>query len=105
MPAGRQVLVAGRHGRELVLVLAGRAECLIRQRPIAVFGPGSFFGEVTALTGGTRTATVVALEDMELLVLESDELEELLAAVPVVALRMAREMAGRIRVADELTVA
>lgn len=105
MPAGRRVLVAGRQGREFVLVLAGSARCLVGERPVALFGAGSFFGEVAALTGGTRTATVVAVEDMELLVLERHELEALLVAVPGVALRMAREMARRIRVADELAVA
>ena len=54
--------MAGQRGREVMLVLAGRAVCLVGdERPVAVFGPGSFFGEIAALDGGTRTATVSAL--------------------------------------------
>jgi CRP-like cAMP-binding protein len=104
VPAGRHLLVAGRHGREVVLVLGGRAQCLVAGRPVTEFGPGTFFGEVAALDGGTRTATVVALEDMEVLVLDGPELEALLTKVPTVALRMAQEMATRIRLANDLVV-
>lgn len=102
VPAGRRLVTTGRHDREVLLVLVGRAACYVGDRLVAEFGPGALFGEVAALDGGARTATVVSLEDMEVLVLEAGEFDRLLRDVPVVALWLAQQMATRIRSANEL---
>ena len=102
IPAGRRLVVAGRRGREVFVVLAGRAACHVGGRRVAVFGAGAIFGEVAALDGGARTATVVALEDMEVNVLDVSEFDRLLREVPPVAACLAQQMAARIRSANEL---
>ena len=48
--------------------------------PLAELGPGEVFGEVAALKGARRTASVRALSDAELLRIEASDLQEFLAA-------------------------
>ncbi len=48
--------------------------------PLAELGPGEVFGEVAALNGARRTASVRALTDCELLRIEASDLQEFLAA-------------------------
>jgi CRP/FNR family transcriptional regulator, cyclic AMP receptor protein len=105
VPAGRKILVAGTRSSEFMVLMSGRAQCLIGDTVVALFEAGDFFGEVAALAGGARTATVSAIEDSELLVLEPSELDALLAEVPTVTTRMAEGLASRLRRANELAVA
>ena len=41
-------------------------------RSLSSMGPGDFFGEIGALTGGNRTANVVATDDIEVLEVTSE---------------------------------
>jgi cAMP-dependent protein kinase regulator len=59
-----------------VLVYTGREKDAI---PLAELSPGEIFGEMAALEGTHRTASVRALTDCEILRLESSELNTLLA--------------------------
>jgi CRP/FNR family cyclic AMP-dependent transcriptional regulator len=65
-----------------------------------VLGPGSFFGEMSLLDQGPRSATVTAETDMHLLVLGSREFSALVNEVPTVAVRMMRGLAERLRSAE-----
>lgn len=81
-----KVAVSGTNGREVTL---------------NVIRPGEFFGEVSIIDGGPRTADVIALEPVVVL---SIEREAFLAAVkqrPQIAIRMLQVMAKRLRRADE----
>ena len=51
----------------------------------ARLGPGAFFGEMSLLTGSPRQATVTAVGSCELLVIDHDAFERLLADHPEVA--------------------
>ena len=100
--AGRQLMVEGERGSEVMIVVSGIASCLVGGREVATFSAGDLFGEVAALDGGRRTATVVARREMELLVLERREFNQLLAAAPSVAQRMVGTMALRLRRANDI---
>jgi CRP-like cAMP-binding protein len=63
-------------------------------------GPGSFFGEMSLLDQGPRSATVTAETDMQLLVLGSPEFSSLVAEIPSVARRIMRVLAERLRAAE-----
>ncbi|HXX88590.1 MAG TPA: cyclic nucleotide-binding domain-containing protein [Acidimicrobiales bacterium] len=101
---GRRLVVAGRRGAEMVLVLSGEASCFVGGAEVARFGVGEFFGEVALLDGGPRTATVVARTDMEVLVLNRFEFEALIEVAPSIANRMLVSMAQRLRAANRLTL-
>src|SRR5262249_21664162 len=64
------------------VLLAGRCAVIERGERVSSIGPGELFGEIASLGGGRRTATVVALEAGELLVLTAEELRRGFEASP-----------------------
>jgi hypothetical protein len=79
-----------------------------RTRALGTAKAGDAVGELAALDGGPRTATVRVVEPTTADYLPRDILEPSLAAAPSVAFRLMHEMAGRLRRTDqfigELTV-
>ena len=57
----------GRTGREFILLMTGHARCQIDETTVATYGPGDFFGELSVLDGGPRTATITADGEGEIL--------------------------------------
>lgn len=100
VPAGRAITTEGEPGRELLVILDGRATCRVKGKRLAHFGPGEFFGEMSLLDKGPRSATVTAESAMDLLVLDGQEFRSLIDASPGVAWKMLASMAGRLRNAD-----
>jgi CRP-like cAMP-binding protein len=105
MPAGKHLTKAGGRGAEVLIVLRGTAICQVGGEEVARFGRGDFFGEVATLDGGPRTATVTAITDMEVLVLNRFEFEMLVKSSPEVAQRIITTMAQRLRLANAAAVA
>jgi CRP/FNR family transcriptional regulator, cyclic AMP receptor protein len=101
---GQELLVEGRRGAEVILVLHGEAVCDVAGREVARFGAGHFFGEIAALDGRPRTATVKALTDMDVLVLDRGEFDRMFDLSPEVARRVLTAMAQRLRAADDLAL-
>ena len=92
--AGQLLTRQGSVGREALIVVTGTADVQVNGRTIARIGPGEMVGELSLLTGEPRNATVAALTDMELLVLDRSQFAELLRN-DLVAARIAA--AARVR--------
>ena len=64
-------------------------------------GEGGFFGEISFLNGAPRSATVVALDDTQMLELQKDAFNGLIADNPVIGQKLyeyiACELASRLR--------
>jgi CRP-like cAMP-binding protein len=73
--AGQRLTTVGDRGAEVIVVLSGTASCVVGDTEEARFGPGDFFGEVATLDGGPRTATVVAMTEMDVVVFNGFEFE------------------------------
>jgi CRP-like cAMP-binding protein len=69
--AGETVIREGEPGRDYFLVERGEVEVRMGDRPINRGGPGDGFGEIALVRAVPRTATVVALTDLSLEVLDS----------------------------------
>ena len=89
LDAAEAVFRQGDEDGALYLVKRGRLEVTNRgfgdsatEVILGQFGPNEFFGEVSYLTGVERTATVVATEPSELLRIDREELDELVAEYP-----------------------
>jgi len=99
----RQVLAErGEPGSEFFVVVEGEATATRKGVFLQTLGPGSFFGELALLDGGTRTATVVAKTDMRLLVLSRREFRTLQTISPSVSNKMLAELGRRVRRMDDL---
>jgi len=90
----------GKPGREFFLVLDGKASCRVGRREVGTFGPGDYFGELALLHGGVRTADVVAVTPMYLLVLDSREFRSMLMTTPNIGVKMLAHVAERLADAD-----
>ncbi len=84
-------------GREFVLLLEGLAHCLINGRTVAEYRPGDFFGELSLLDGGPRTASIIMVSAGELHVFEQREFFRLLEVAPSVVKPLLVEVVRRQR--------
>jgi len=100
VPEGRVLTRQGEPGREFFVIVEGRAKVSGRGRRSGTLGPGSGFGEMSLFDQGPRSATVTALTDMQLLVLDSRSFSSLIAEVPSVTIKIFRAMAKRLREAE-----
>jgi len=95
------ILRAGAAGEEVVVVLDGRVKLIAygadrREVVLALRGPGELLGEMAALAGQRRTATAVAVDDVEAGFLHADELRDYLHDHPDAALVMIRMLVRRL---------
>lgn len=73
------VVEQGAPGDALFVVVRGTVEVLRNDRVVAQMTAGDFFGELSLIDGKPRSATVVAVDDVELLTISSDDFNSLLA--------------------------
>jgi CRP/FNR family transcriptional regulator, cyclic AMP receptor protein len=64
---------------------------------LTIVGPGEMFGELTLLDGGPRSATVIAIEDVETVTLSRTDFLDLLRRDPTVAEALLSALAWTIR--------
>jgi len=98
--AGKVLVEEGKPGHEFFLIVEGRAEVRRKNRKVASLGPGQFFGELSLLDRGPRSATVIAETEMTLLVLGQREFAGVIDDVPAMAHKLLAALAGRLREAD-----
>ena len=82
--AGRTLTHEGADGRECFVVIDGVATASRGGAQLGIVGPGSIVGEMALLFAVPRTATVVALSAMRLLVLDVNEFTTLLDVAPCI---------------------
>jgi CRP-like cAMP-binding protein len=94
---GERVLRRGLSGGNFYVILEGDASVEIGGEERQRLGRGEFFGEISALTGDTPSADVVAATLLRCLVIPAAELEKLLLERPQFMLRLLRTEARRLR--------
>lgn len=104
---GETIFTRGDAGDSLMLVSKGRIQIFIEttEGTKVVLGEietGEMLGEISLFDPGARSATAVAVEDTELLVLEHDDFWEVLQRKPHIALDILAVMGKRLRATDEL---
>jgi signal transduction histidine kinase len=98
---GEVLIREGDEADALFVVLDGELEVTRRSGgsriPLAVVGPGALQGEIAALEGGRRLATVAATRAAEVLRIPVHALRDLLATGPDVSLAVVRTAVMRLR--------
>lgn len=103
-PKGAFILKNSDFKRDLYVVKTGKVRVLkqvgMRVISLSDIGPGGVFGEVSAIDGGPRSASVQALEDTELHVIPPQEFKQRTASLPEWFLKIARILVQRLRETD-----
>ena len=100
VPKGRELTTAGTEAREFVVILDGYAAVSIAGVPISYLGAGSCFGEMSLIDGRPRTADVVALSPMRLIVISREDFLHLIERSPAFCGRLLTVVVGRLRLAN-----
>jgi CRP/FNR family transcriptional regulator, cyclic AMP receptor protein len=91
----------GESGDEVFILRSGRVKVSVRRGGreviLAVYDAGALLGELGAVDGNVRSATVTALEEVEVDAVSHDQFTELLETHPRVATELLRLVAGRLR--------
>jgi CRP-like cAMP-binding protein len=98
IPAGQTVFAEGDQGQTMYIVESGAVDLLLAARgkePIASFGPGEFFGEMSLLDDQPRFASAVTSAPTRLLKIERSDFPELLRGNVEIGVKMLRMLARR----------
>jgi len=95
--AGKQLATVGETGRQMFVIVSGRAAVNTPRGRTVRLGPGDFFGEMSLIDGEPRSATVVAETAMQLLVLGQREFWELLVEAPQINRKIMTTLSRRLR--------
>jgi CRP/FNR family transcriptional regulator, cyclic AMP receptor protein len=101
---GTQIITEGEEGDTMYVVITGSARVSRSGRKLAMVGPGDAFGELALLSKGPRTASVVAVTDMEVAIIARRQLNRLLEAAPSFARKLLESLAGIVRELDKKVV-
>ncbi len=105
VPAGERLATAGKTGHELFVIVEGQATVTVPRGRTVRLGPGEFFGEMSLIDGGPRSATVEAATPMKLLVVGHREFWSLLNGTPLLVGKIMRTLSQRLRDAEAAVTA
>jgi len=94
---GEAVVKEGRAGGTFYVVLEGEAKVVRRGRTLGLLGPGEFFGEISLLDGGPRTADVVASTPLVAIRIFKEAFDRMLLEERGVAAKILEVVARRLR--------
>ncbi len=93
--AGETVVREGEPGDSMYITYAGACEVLREGNRVAIIQKGDFFGEMSLLTGAKRAATVRAVEDSLLILIDKALFAELMSSKPEIVSFLADVLAKR----------
>jgi CRP/FNR family transcriptional regulator, cyclic AMP receptor protein len=107
VPAGQLVFQMNDPGGTLFVIRTGSVEVFLTDATgervvLETPGPGEVFGEISFLDGGSRTASVLVVEDLDALAVDRDDLSHLFRAHPEAGLDIIAAMGKRLRRSVEL---
>jgi CRP-like cAMP-binding protein len=89
-----------RPGGSFYVITQGEAKVIQDGRTISTLGPGDFFGEISLLDGGPRTADVIAVTPVSAIRVFKSAFDQMVAEEPGVAARILAVVARRLREAE-----
>ena len=105
--AGKLLFAYGDPGESLYIVKAGEVEIFNRNDTgerivLETARAGDFFGEISLLDGGARTASAIVTKDLSAVVVDRTDLEYLLTQRPAAAMDLLAAAGRRLRATNEL---
>jgi CRP/FNR family transcriptional regulator, cyclic AMP receptor protein len=105
--AGELLFKQNELGGSLYVVAEGEVEMFVTTHTgdklvVDLATPGHFFGEISLLDGGVRTASAVVKADSKMLVIDREDIEELLKLKPAAAMDIVTAIGRRLRDTNKL---
>ena len=100
VPAGTVLARTGTPGEEFFLILDGSARVEVAPRKRSRLEPGQYFGEMSLLDGGPRSASVTAETPLRLLVIKRRDFTTLLKEAPELTQSVLATLSRRVRQAE-----
>jgi CRP/FNR family cyclic AMP-dependent transcriptional regulator len=101
---GQPLMYEGQVSSDVFVLRRGRVKVFVmaagRETVLAFRGPGDVIGEQSGLDDGPRSASVIAVEPVEAVVVSGAAFRAFLDETPGAALAIARELSMRLRDAD-----
>jgi voltage-gated potassium channel len=94
--AGSTLVQEGDFGFGMFAITSGTADVLVEGAVVRTLGPGDMFGEIAVLSGGRRTATVIAATDMTLITVMNRDMWRLERESPEIATALRATIAERL---------
>jgi len=104
--AGERIIERDDDGRDVYFIVRGAVQVVNyslggREIGLGRIGPGGFFGELAAIDGKPRAASVIAAEDCLIACMAGRDFERVLRAHPDVAFAVLRRLAELLRRAND----
>ena len=99
---GSEVFRVGEPGTTMFAVSGGQVAVMLEGKVVDTLGPDEVFGEMALLDQSTRTATVVAVEDSDLVEIDKTRFYLLVRQNPHFALQLMQLLSDRLRRANAL---
>jgi CRP-like cAMP-binding protein len=96
LPEGHTLAREGERGKEFLVLADGIADVESGGEIVNTLGPGDFFGEISLVTGGPRTATVTTRSPSKLFILSAPAFRALLHDAPGIKTRVLAAAALRL---------
>jgi CRP-like cAMP-binding protein len=94
---GQDIVSEGQSGGPFFCITEGRADVLVKGKKTADLGPGSYFGEMSLLEGGARTATIRAETHVKALAISSWNFLAILQENWDITKKVLAELSNRVR--------
>lgn len=101
--SGTAITSVGQPGDAFFVLLDGSVRVARPGLPSLTLELGSFFGEMSLLDGGPRTATITAKGEVTCLTISRPRFVKLLRSEPALAVAMVEELARRLRSAQAVS--
>jgi CRP-like cAMP-binding protein len=99
--AGDTIFSESEPGHEMYIIKSGRVKVIrtkdSEEQLLSMLGPGSLFGEMALIEAKPRSATVVAMEKTEVLMVTFTDLEQILSSKPEFLFKLIQVFCRRIR--------
>lgn len=94
--AGSKIVSEARGGAGFHLILAGEVEVSRRGKKVTL-GVGQFFGEISLIDDGPRTATVTAVTSVQVATISAWEFKSVVKSTPDMMWKLLLHMTARLR--------
>jgi CRP/FNR family cyclic AMP-dependent transcriptional regulator len=99
--AGDVIFREGDEAKELFVIKSGQVRIQIGNRTVTELGQDSIFGEMALIDSEPRSATAIAITDVELVPVSEKQFLFLVSQTPYFALKVMRVLAQRLRVTNK----